>query len=309
MANIYKLKPILQATVWGSNKITEYYNIQTDIEKVGQMYHVIALENHLDNIIEDTGETLSSFYREHRDLFDCKSDVFPVRMATACNAGKMSYHLHPDNEYARVHENSLGKVSGSIPYEAKGAVRRSLYGNKAKSLNEFKRMVCEKDWDHLFSCVEIRDDQYFHTPAGVIHGGAGDETMSIVFATNSDLSYRFYDYDRNDPNRKLSLEKVYDCVNIPEVPFGPIDARPYRCGDLNITDYYDKKNEYTAKKVECQNKGLLEVDRFVFLLAAKGSGRIGGVDVRAGTTVFVPAHYGRLAIEGEMKLYMVSYQD
>ena len=44
----------------------------------------------------------------------------------------------------------------------------------------------------------------------MIHGGGEGGAISIVFSTNSDITYRLYDYGRNDPSRKLHIKQVYD---------------------------------------------------------------------------------------------------
>lgn len=306
---LYKIDPVYQQTVWGGNTIKEYYNIQTSLANIGQVYHVIALENHLDNLVAETGERLSSFYKTHNELFDCTCPVFPIRLATSCSEGKMSYHLHPNNEYAWKNEGCLGKVSGSIAYQPLHQTSRVFMGTVAKSLDEFKEMVNNRQWEEMCDYVDVCDDQYFHTPAGIIHGGGGKKQMKIVFATNSDISYRLYDYDRNDPNRKLHIKQVYDCIVFPKEKVKPIDVVKYEKNGLIVEDYYDGIKEYTAKSYRVDGKGFIENDEFYFLLVADGKGKIGNIEVNKLDCYFVPAHFGKLEISGNMKLYMVSYKE
>ena len=311
---IYHIEPVLEAFVWGGNKIIEAYHLQTDLPNVGQIYHVIALEGHQDCAVTEAGEPLSAFYRHHPEIFDCRAPLFPVRLATSCSEKRMSYHLHPGNEYAMAHEGTLGKVSGSIHIDPDGSVSTKLFGNRASSLEEFKRMVREEDWEHLFRSVEVRSGQYLHTPAGVIHGGGGEEEgggrLSIVFATNSDISYRFFDYHRNDPNRKLHLQQVYDCVNIPEIePLGATDPVVREENGLRITDYYAKPGEYVAKRLDVSGSGVFSFDRFFCLTCVRGKGTVDGVPVTMPETLLIPAHHGAVRLEGEMQLYMISYLD
>ncbi len=306
---LYKIKPVYQQTIWGGNTIKSYYHIENDMENIGQIYHVIALENHLDNVVEGTNETLSSFYQTHKDLFDCSCPVFPIRMATSCSEGKMSYHLHPNNEYAWKNEKCLGKVSGSISYEPTSEENVNFMGTTAKSIEEFKQMVEDKKWDEMRDFVTVRDDQYFHTPAGIIHGGGGSGKMKIVFATNSDISYRLYDYDRNDPNRTLHIQQVYDCIEFPKEKVKPIDVICKEENGLKCYDYYDGINEYIAKRYDSINQGYMEHEEFYFLLVVKGEGKIGDASVKPLDCYLVPAHYGKLKVEGNMQMYMVSYRE
>ncbi len=308
---LYKIKPVLQETVWGGKGIIDYYRLDTKLDNVAEMYHVIALKDHFDNEVIGTGKTLSAFYKDYPELFDCNCPVFPIRMATSCAEKKQSYHLHPDNAYAWKHEHCLGKATGSIPYESKGTVRRRFFGHNAKTLDEFKNKVEKNDWDFLCKYIDIRDDQYFHTIPGLIHGGGGskDPQLGIAFAQNSDITYRAYDFGRNDPDRKLHLKQVYDCINVPDIECKPIDVVPRQENGCIISDYYDAPEEYTAKRIDVNGKGEFALNEFYFLLNAKGQSTIDGEEVKMGETVFVPAHYGKIVIEGNAKFYLISYKD
>ena len=74
-------------------------------------------------------------------------------MTTTANSGFQSYQLHPDDAYAEKHENQKGKVSGAVALKASDHVSEWLFGNKAKNLEDFKRMVENKDWKNLFSTI------------------------------------------------------------------------------------------------------------------------------------------------------------
>lgn len=304
---IYHIEPVLESFVWGGNKIIETYQLKTDLPNVGQIYHVIGLKGQQDCVVIEVGETLSAFYESHPEVFACNAPVFPIRLATSCAEKKMSYHLHPGNDYAFAHIGTMGKVSGSIPLEPDGSVKTRLFGNKVSSLEEFKDLVEKQDWDHLFSTIQVRSGQFLHTPAGVIHGGEGSGSMSVVFATNSDISYRFFDYNRNDPNRKLHMQQVYDCVNIPEVPLGAIDPVSRRDGDLTITDYYAVPGEYVARRLDVAGCGQYELEQFYCLTCVRGEGTVGGVEIHPAQTLLIPANAGPISLEGNMQLYLISY--
>lgn len=307
---IYYINPVLQETVWGGQKIKEYYDLKTDLNNVAQMYHVIALKDHLDNEVMETGEKLSAFYDSHRNLFKCEVPVMPIRLATSASVKKMSYHLHPDNLYAWKHEHCLGKTSGSIPYEPKGNVVDKFMGHTAKTIEEFKEKVAVNDWEHLERHIKVRDDQYVHTPYGMIHGGGGADVMAIVFAQNSDISYRLYDYGRNDPKRPLHIKQVYDCLDMPEKP--PVVITPVKVkysDTLAVTMYYDTPGEYTAKRLDLNGISPYSEKEFYFLLCADGTVTVEGKEVLKGQTVFISADSGEIELQGNAKLYEISYKE
>lgn len=116
MKKIYHMCPLYESFIWGGRKIIDRYHLNTDLNNVGIMYHVIAIPGKLDCIVEETQEPLSEFYKNHKELFACASELFPVRMTTSCGENKMSYHLHPSDAYALVHEGTRGKASRSSGY-------------------------------------------------------------------------------------------------------------------------------------------------------------------------------------------------
>ena len=71
-----------------------------------------------------------------------------------------------------------------------------LFGNKARNREEFKRMVEDKDWENLFSKIKVKDGDFVHTPAGVIHGGYGKGTVSATFRSFRYFPYS-YQYENN----------------------------------------------------------------------------------------------------------------
>lgn len=308
MKKIYHIEPVLESFVWAGDKIVEYYGYETKMKKVGQAYHVIALPDHLDNVITETGEHLSEFYQKYPELFDCHYPNFPIRMATSCGQGLMSYHLHPSDEYAWKHENCRGKVSGGVAILDKPKV--SVYkrmGHTAKSMEEFKELFDKRDFEKLLQTVEIKPNQFLNTPAGVIHSGGGSETMSVVFSTNSDVTYRMYDYDRNDPKRPLHLKQAYECLNMPEIDLKPHDIINEEQPEMTIHHYYSKANEYTAKGFSVNGEGYYECEQFLFILCVKGQGCINDVLIKKGETLFIPAHFGKLILKGDMECMSISY--
>lgn len=304
---IYHVQPEYQAFVWGGHKLIDRYDIKTDLENIGTIYSVIAIPGHLDNFIPEANIPLSAFYKENPDLFGIHEDIFPVRMTITCNEGLQSYQLHPSDEYALKHEGTKGKISGSIVLEETGKVKTKLFGHTAKTLDEFKAMVAAKDWDRFFTTVDVADGEFLNTPAGVVHGGKGDGSITITFSTNSDVTYRFYDYDRNDPKRPLHLQQTYDCANIPELPFGVVKPVAKKENGIALYEYYNVPGEYWAGRIVVDGSGSYENKQFMFYACYAGAGSIGGVAIKAGETLFVPANFGPVSLEGDLDLVMISY--
>ncbi|WP_308622918.1 hypothetical protein [uncultured Enorma sp.] len=309
MMRIYHIDPLYKSFIWAGRKLIDRFGIDTDLPTVGTIYCVIALPGELDNIVRETGEPLSTFYEKHRELFACSDEVFPVRMTITCNEGFQSYQLHPDDAYAFVHEGCRGKVSGAVTLDDEGRTATWLFGHKVGSLEEFKECVEQQDWGRLFGTIEVRDGDYVHTPAGVIHGGKGAGAISATFGTNSDITYRFFDEGRNDPDRPLALDDVYACVHFPEVPFCVEPPQPLALPGMKLITYHDVDGEYVALRLQVEENASYEYDAFLFITCVRGSGSIDGVSLGLGETLLVPAGYGSFELAGSMDCIAISYHE
>lgn len=311
MNGIYHLRPVYKSFIWGGRKLITEFHLNPELKNIGTIYSVIALPGHLDNVVEETGETLSEFYENHPELFRCKKGEFPVRMSITCNEGFQSYQLHPDDAYALAHENTWGKVSGSVTLKEDDQVSEKLFGNKAASLDEFKALVEKKDWESLFRKVKVKNGDFLHTPAGVIHGGYGDGSIYVAMGSNGDITYRFYDQDRNDPERPLHLQEVYDCVTIPEVDLNAcvIHPTPVKKENLEILDYYSRPGEYIAKQLRVNGTAEFEMEEFYCLANVGDEGLVNGQPLKKGETILVEREHGSIQLEGTMRLMLISYED
>lgn len=307
---IYHVEPIYKSFIWGDEKLKKFFNLKTSQEKIGTVYHVIGVPNHLDNVVKETGEHLSDFYKNNAELFGVKKDYFPVRMTTTVNSNFQSYQLHPDDKYAFEHENEPGKVSGAVALTESDNVKEMLFGNKATSRQSFKEMIDRRDWDNLFDKIKVKEGDFVHTPAGVIHGGYGDGKITSTFGTDGDITYRFYDKDRNDPSRPLNIDAVVDCANIPEISnLGATKPRIEQKENIKIYHYYDVAGEYTAKRIKTSDNCTYQYPGFIFFACVGGSGSINNIDINLGETIFVPREFGKLYFKGKLDLIMISYKD
>ena len=157
---IYYLNPVFEAKYWGGQALRGRYGYNPDIPNIAIAYHVIALPSHkLDNEVVGTGETLSQFYENHRELFGCNREDFPIRMDSENNVELLSIQLHPNDAYCLEHEGERGKVECSILVQG-DCDRMAIRGHNAQTREEFRRMVEAKEWDKLLRVVEIKKGQY-----------------------------------------------------------------------------------------------------------------------------------------------------
>jgi mannose-6-phosphate isomerase len=133
-------------------------------------------------------------------------------------------------------------------------------------------------------------------PPGTIHA-LGEGTLLYELQQSSDLTYRLYDWDRNDPSRQLHIAKSLDVADLlplslhktePVTVEEPGASRTYLCA---CKDFAAERVAVRASIVERPAGACFHV---LTVLQGAGSVRYGTlsrprVPLRAGESVLVPA--------------------
>lgn len=309
---IYKIEPVFEQRIWGTQRLRERYQYQTELENIAEVYNVCAMAGHLDNVVTGTGMRLSEFYRVHRELFgNCERREMPVEVCMAHSDSYLSIQLHPDDEYALANEGTRGRPEGWVIIEGAESNPVEL-GHKAVSLEQFEKLTENKEWDKLFRYIDMKIGQYVHVPAGSLHAFCKD-AIAVAFSTNADVTYRLYDFDRIDSAtgkpRELHIKKVLDNITVPDNQIDSFWPETKQQGGCRVTEFYDEAGVYTSGRIETNGGGRVNAEEFRFYVCADGHGKIGDAEIKAGETVFVPSGFGELELAGNMDLMYITYHD
>lgn len=307
---IYRIKPVFEERMWGGQHLIEKYHYQTELKNIAESYCCIAIPNHLDSDVIDTGDKLSDFYHQNRELFGSDTDDIPIRLTVESVMDNMSVQIHPEDEYALEHFHQYGKPGGILYLE--GTPTDLLLGHHAKTKEEFIQWNETRQFDKLFRFVDYVPGDFIHIPANTLHSFRIRGIM-IAFARNSDVTLRLYDYDRMDPKtgkpRKMHVKEVYENVTIPDDQILPTRGRIVEQGALTHTVYYDAPGEYTAGRVQVKEKASFALDEFYFLFCVNGGGTVNGQRFQMGDVLFVPQKFGPIDLAGDMDFVYCSYKN
>lgn len=307
---IYRIKPVFEERMWGGQHLIEKYHYQTELKNIAESYCCIAIPNHLDCDVIDTGDKLSDFYHQNRELFGSDTDDIPIRLTVESVMDNMSVQIHPEDEYALEHFHQYGKPGGILYLE--GTPTDLLLGHHAKTKEEFIQWNETRQFDKLFRFVDYVPGDFIHIPANTLHSFRIRGIM-IAFARNSDVTLRLYDYDRMDPKtgkpRKMHVKEVYENVTIPDDQILPTRGRIVEQGALTHTVYYDAHGEYTAGRVQVKEKASFALDEFYFLFCVNGGGTVNGQRFQMGDVLFVPQKFGPIDLAGDMDFVYCSYKN
>lgn len=147
----------------------------------------------------------------------------------------LSVQVHPDDEYASLHENGqLGKSEMWYVLDAaKGT--ELVYGlNKELTADELESSLADGTIERNLQYVPVNRGNVFFIEAGTIHAiGAG--ALIAEIQENSNLTYRLYDYGRVDKTgrkRELHIRKAVAVAALQraDTPRQPMRVLRYRPG-------------------------------------------------------------------------------
>lgn len=211
------LKPVLHNNIWGGRRLEEF-GYELPEGPVGECWG-IAAHPHGDCAVVGgpyDGMTLSQLWDNHHELFEgAEGDRFPLLVKILDAADDLSIQVHPDDAYAREHENgSLGKHECWYVLDAHSH-GHIIVGQHAKDRDDFAAMVRENRWDDMENFVPIEKGDFFDIKPGTVHAILGG-TLILETQQSSDVTYRVYDYERRQADgslRELHLDQAMDVID------------------------------------------------------------------------------------------------
>ena len=306
---LFQIMPLFRDKIWGGTRLAETFGYQTPSDHTGEAWVVSSLAGNMDDEVAQTGMTLSQFYAQNRDLFGLDNEILPVKNTIIDAADDLSIQVHPNDEYARINDHSLGKPEAWFMLDvAPGA--KLEFGHQAKDRKTLEQWVAKGSWDKLLRYEHPQVGDFLFVPDGTMHA-IGKGLLVFEVSRNADLTYRLYDYDRQDAQghkRPLDVKKSLDVLRVPFNVAGLTHPQPEKVGDLLITTYYDQPGQFTFKQLQCIDKAVYEQPEFAFLFVNSGSGAINDQPVKKGQMWLVPAQYGPLTISGQIQLLLTTYR-
>lgn len=298
---ILKMRPIFQEKLWGGSRLNTVFGYDIPSDHTGECW---AISGHPggDCAVEGMDKTLGQLWKEQPELFgNLPGDIFPLLIKIIDAREDLSIQVHPDDAYARVHENgSLGKTECWYVLDCdEGAT--IIIGHNASSKEEMAKMVEEGRWQELLREVPIHKGDFFQINPGCLHAIKGG-TLILETQQSSDVTYRFYDYGRLDHGkpRQLHIAQSLAVTAAPFVPQTP-EREVFSQGDAKITHLVTCPY-YSVYRTELKGRAEWNWDKpFVNVSILAGEGTLDGTPVKKGDHLVLTANYGPMIAEGNME--------
>lgn len=305
------MEPYCKEVLWGGTKLHEKYGYKTDGDHTGEAW-VVAANAHGGSTVKDgpyKGKTLTELWENHRELFgNIEGDVFPLLIKLIDARDNLSIQVHPDDEYARAHENgSKGKTECWYIVDCdEGA--DIVIGHNAASKEELTKMITDGKWDDLITVLPIHKGDFFFIPSGTVHA-IRKGTLILETQQNSDVTYRLYDYGRlqNGKPRELHISQSIDVIRCPQKNINTVKEPVISNG--NIEQELVSCDLFTVTKYKVNNNITIN-NPYPFLIVdiLEGEGKVDGVPVKPGDNFIAPYGYDSINLEGDM-LFITSHID
>lgn len=309
-----KLRGVCKSALWGGRKLITEYGKASGAESVAESWELTVRDGEV-SVIQN-GE----YAGEHLDRLLSRfpaavgTDVcggFPLLIKLIDAARDLSIQVHPDNDYAALHENDSGKSELWYIIDATPGAR-IIYGTKdGVDDGELKNALTRGEYDRVLRHVEVHAGDSFYIPSGQIHALCGGILIAEI-QQSSDLTYRIYDYGRvgaDGAPRELHTEKALEV------------SRSYTSADIKAMQLSRRAGRRCAPTVgrllaDCEHFRVCEfssdasftIDEkafgtliFTFADNATVSGNGVCVDAAAGDTFFLPAGMGCVEIGGSFR--------
>ena len=299
------LDPYLTHNVWGGDRLVKDFGYKDIGKDIGECWGISGHKpgECIVRNTENKGMTLSELYDERRDLFgNVTYKEFPLLIKIIDAKGDLSIQVHPDDEYAKEHENgSYGKTECWYILDAP-ADATLVIGHNASTKKELTDMVRGGKWKDLIREIPIKKGDFIQIDPGTVHA-IKSGILLLETQQSCDITYRLYDYDRlyNGSLRELHIDKALDVINVPGHSADKVETDDIPANHMNKIyecEFYKIYKMIVNKESELiENKHL-----FLNISIVSGIGKIDGNEVKKGDHFILPYGYGDFKISGNLEL-------
>ena len=291
-----------ELTPWGGTRLQKHYGKDDADEHTGESLEVSCIPG-LESR-DPQGRTLPELIREFGSKLvgDFAEQPFPLLLKLIDARDRLSVQVHPDDEYAAARETGkLGKTEAWVILETPRNGGEIVYGIRPGATLTSLREACEAGSavEPLLNRVKVFPGDVCYIPAGCVHA-IGSGILLYEIQQSSDLTYRFYDWDRTDEHGKRRELHIRKALDVADLKCAPVPVRVEKSYGVKrvLSEKYFSLDLIRTDAVELlpalQNFGILTVTEGELALRWSGA----SIRMKAGDTCFLPCNSPELAVEG-----------
>jgi len=236
-----RIDPIFSPRPWGARSLAPLFPDKRNLpEPIGEAW-LTAKDSRVANG-PFAGKSLGASWRampvQWRGTHSASYKDFPLLVKFLFPWDKLSIQVHPDDSFARLHEQAAGGRGKTEMWHIVSAEPGAelLIGLKHGVTREgFLRGIARNTVEDLFVRFPVRAGETYFVEAGTQHAICPGMVVCEV-QEYSDLTYRVYDYGRVDSSgkrRELHLQKALDVTRFGDTRSGRISPLALHSPDAN----------------------------------------------------------------------------
>lgn len=226
---------------------------------------------------------------------------FPLLIKLINAKDKLSVQVHPDDKYAAIADNDLGKTEAWYVLDAEEDATL-IVGLKNCDKETFEKAITNGNLEPYLNKVPVKKGDMFFVKSGLVHAICEGVTVAEI-QQNSDTTYRVYDFNRG---RELHVQKALDVINFDlkaeNIKGITIHEEGYDRAILCVNEYFSIE-KYDIKTMVKESS---DEDRFYIFTCVNGDGKIKAKDyeleIKFGDSILIPASLGEYTLEGRFEL-------
>lgn len=302
-----KFENLYYEKIWGGRDLEDFRENLPE-GNIGESWDVACHENGMSVVANGQfkGITFEELIKMYGDKIVGKSlanKEFPLLVKLINSKDRLSVQVHPDDEYAKRIENSLGKTEAWYVVDAKPNASL-IVGTKNCDREIFKKAIKENKTEDYLNKINIKKGDCFLIKSGLVHAICEGAIVAEI-QQSSDITYRIYDYGRP---RELHIEKSLDVINFNLCAINEVNNKlekfdGYEKGILCLSNYFTIEKYIINKSVT----ELSDLNKFFIFTCVEGNGYIEStnkekVEIKKGDSILIPASLGEYSIVGKLTL-------
>jgi len=296
-----KMTPAFKEMPWGGDKLKAVYHKNIPSDHTGESWEMSAIPGS-ESIAANgayAGKPLSEIIAaDPCGVLGRGADArfggeMPLLFKIIDARAPLSVQVHPGDDYARIHENGLGKTEMWYVLDADPGA--GLYAGFSRPITkaEYEQRIADNTLKEVLNFIEVTPGDCVFLPAGMVHA-IGEGLLISEIQQSSATTYRVYDWGRvglDGKPRQLHIEKAKDvsCLSM-------IGRAVRGIGDGTKTTLpacpYFEGFKWTASARETDRIDTAG-ESFTVLFCAEGTVSVAGrsetITLTAGETCLLPA--------------------
>ncbi len=295
--------------LWGGDKLKQLFNKPSETETTGESWELSGVKGDVSIVANGplTGTSLNKLIEKYpmdlmgKGVIERFGHEFPILIKFIDAKQDLSIQLHPNDELAKKRHDSFGKTEMWHVMDADIGAKLIVGFNKDVDKQEYVKSLEDNTLLDLLNYEAVVAGDTYFINTGKIHAIGGGVLLAEIQQT-SDITYRVFDFNRQDKNgnlRELHTELAVDAIDfdkkddfkvnyarIPDTVNGMVDCPYFKTNFLDLTQDFAQD--------------VVERDSFSIYLCVDGAAKVtndwGSTSIEKGETLLVPASSTRIEI-------------